>query len=167
MEETSVRNAFDKFKPESCVFVISVDKDGKPNGMIAGWNMKCSLNPPLFAVALSKNGYTHKLIRQSKEFVIAVPNEELKKEVEFFGSSHGSEVDKFKETKIETERAKFVKAPLIKNATINFECKLEREIDSGDHIIFIGRILTCYINKGKKVLLNMKKINGKRIFQEF
>ena len=66
MGKVSVKEAFDKFKPESCVFVISVDENSKPSGMIAGWNMKCSANPPLFAVSLSKKGYTHKLIRQSK-----------------------------------------------------------------------------------------------------
>jgi len=167
MEEASIKESFAIFKPESCVFVISTDSGGKPNGMIAGWNMKCSNDPPLFAVSLSKNGNTHKLIQESKEFVIAVPNKELINEVEFFGSTHGNEVDKFKETKIETANAKYVKSPLIKNATINFECKLEKEIDSGDHIIFIGKILTSYINKNKKFLLNMKKVNNKRRFEEF
>ncbi|GAF98298.1 unnamed protein product, partial [marine sediment metagenome] len=102
-----------------------------------------------------------------KEFVIAIPNKGLEKEVEFFGSKHGDEIDKFKETKIKTEKAKFVKSPLIKQATINLECKLEKEVDSGDHIIFIGEILTAYLNKDKKVLLNMGEAEGKRIFQEF
>jgi len=166
MEEISIKESFDEFKPESCVFVISVDSSGKPSGMIAGWQMKCPNNPPLFAVSLSKNGNTHKLIRTSKEFVIAVPNKELEKEVKFFGSTHGNEVDKFEETKISIMNAKNIRSPLIKNATINFECKLENEIDSGDHIIFIGRVLASYINKNKKVFFNMKKINGKRVFEE-
>jgi flavin reductase (DIM6/NTAB) family NADH-FMN oxidoreductase RutF len=167
MKQVSPKEAFNKFKPESCVFVISVDKKGKPSGMVAGWNMKCSIKPPLFAVALWKKGYTHKLIRQSKEFVIAVPNKKLQKAVEFFGTTHGDKVDKFKITKIEILKSKYLKSPLIKDATINFECKLEREIDSGDHIIFIGKILAAYINPKKKVLLNMKKVGRKRIFKEF
>lgn len=167
MEEVPIKEAFDKFKPESCVFVISVDKDNKPSGMIAGWNMKCSGQPPLFAVSLSKGGYTHKLIRQSKEFVVAVPNKELEEAVLFFGSTHGDGADKFKETKTETEKAKFLRSPLIKNATINFECKLGKEVDSGDHIIFIGEILASHVNKDKKVLLNMGRVNDKRIFEEF
>jgi len=167
MKKVSIKEAFEKFKPESCVFVISIDKNESPSGMVAGWNMKCSFEPPLFGVALSKRSSTHKLIQESKEFVIAVPNKELEKEVVFFGSTHGDKVDKFKETKIETEKAKYVKSPLIKQATINLECKLEKEVDSGDHIIFIGRILASYVNKNKKVLLNMKREKGKRIFQEF
>ena len=167
MEKVSIKKSFDKFKPESCVFVISVNNKGKPNGMIAGWQMKCSMEPPLFAVALSKKGYTHKLIQESKEFVIAVPNKELEEALLFFGSAHGNEIDKFAESKIETAKAEFVKSPLIAKATINFECELYKEIDSGDHIIFIGKILACYINEDKKILLNMKKINNHRIFEEF
>lgn len=167
MDKISAKEAFDKFKPESCVFVISIDENSKPSGMIAGWNMKCSANPPLFAVSLSKKGQTHNLIRQSKEFVVAVPNKEMEKELVFFGKTHGNEVDKFKETGIETEKAKFLKSPLLKNATVNFECKLEKEVDSGDHIIFIGEIVASYVNKDKKVLFNIKKVDNKRIFGEF
>ena len=167
MKQISTKEAFNNFKPESCVFVISVDKDDNPNGMVAGWNTKCSMDPPLFAVALSKKNNTHKLIHQSKEFVIAVPNKGLEKEVKFFGSHKGKEVDKFKATGIETLRAKFIKPPLIKKATFNFECKLVKEVDAGDHIVFIGKILAAYWNKGKKVLLNMKSVRGKRVFKEF
>lgn len=167
MEKVTIKESFEKYKPENCVFVISVDKNGKPSGMIAGWNMKCSMEPPLFAVSLSKKGNTHKLIQQSKEFVIAIPNKELEKSLLLFGSTHGNEIDKFAESKIETAKAEFVKSPLIKNATINFECELFKEVDSGDHIIFIGKIVASYIKKDKKVLLTMQKIDGKRVFQEF
>ncbi|MFA5189055.1 MAG: flavin reductase family protein [Patescibacteria group bacterium] len=166
MKESNINDAFEALKPETCIFVISIDENGRPSGMINAWHMKVSREPGLFAVSLSKNGYTHKLIQQSKEFVVAVPNKELEKEVLYFGTTHGNEVDKFKETGLETEKAKFIKSPLIKKATINFECALEKEVDAGDHIIFIGKILASYVNSDKKVLLNMKKVDGKRIFQE-
>jgi flavin reductase (DIM6/NTAB) family NADH-FMN oxidoreductase RutF len=134
--------------------------------MIAGWQMKCSHDPPLFAVSLSKRGNTHRLIQESKEFVIAVPNKDLQKHVEFFGSSHGSDVDKFKETGIRTGRAKYVRPPLIADATINLECALEKQVDAGDHIIFIGKIVTSHINRDKRVLFNIRKVADKRIFEE-
>ena len=159
--------ALKAFRPESCVFVISVEEDGRPSGMVAGWNMRCSSEPPLFAVSLWKEGYTHNLIQQSKEFVVAVPNQSLINEIEYFGSHHGNEVDKFTESKIETAKASKVRPPLIKNATINFECNLVKEVDSGDHIIFIGMVVAAHINEGKKVLLNMGRVDDKRVFQEF
>jgi len=85
----------------------------------------------------------------------------------FFGSCHGDKVDKFKESKIKTQKAKYIKSPLINDATINFECELEKSLDSGDHMIFVGRILASYINRDKKVLLNTKRVGDKRVYEEF
>ncbi len=166
--KVSIQKVFDVFKPESCVFVISVDKNGNPSGMVAGWKMRCAYDPALFAISLSKKGYTYKLIHRSKEFVIAVPNKKLQKAVESFGSTSGYKVDKFKETKIKTLKSRYLKSPLIKDATINLECKLKKEIDLGDHMMFVGKIVAAYINPKKKgILLNMGKIKGERVFKEF
>jgi len=167
MEKIGISESFEKFKPESCVFVVSIDRENKPSGMIAGWNMKCSMDPPLFAVSLSKKGYTHRLIRESREFVLAVPNKELEDALILFGSTHGNEIDKFCETGVETETAGLVRSPLLSKATLNYECELFKEVDSGDHIIFIGRVVAAHINRGKKILLNMKKADGMRVFEEF
>ncbi len=142
MKESNIKEAFDFFKPENCVFVSSVDKNNNPSWMVAAWNMKCSLKPPLFAVTLSKKWNTHKLIQKSKEFVISVPNKELEEALLFFGSTNWNEINKFQETKIETEKSKFIKTPLIKKATINFECELFKEVDIWKGIIFIWKILT-------------------------
>ena len=50
---------------------------------------------------------------------------------------------------------------------MNFECKLIQEIIPGDHVVFIGEILASYISEDKKVLLNMGRSNGNRVFEEF
>jgi len=166
MKKVSANEAFGMFKPESCVFVVSADKKGRPNGMVASWNMKCSEEPPMLAVALWNRGNTHRLIRQSKEFVIAVPNMGLLKEVEYFGSHHGNKTDKFRETGIKTMKARYVRPPLIRDATVNFECRLEKDIGAGECIIFVGKVLASYINPGKKIILNLGSENGKRLFRE-
>ncbi len=44
---------------------------------------------------------------------------------------------------------------------------MEKIVDSGDHVIFIGKILASYLNEEKKVLFNMGRVDGKRLFQEF
>lgn len=168
MKTVSANKAFDTFKPENVVFVLSYDrKNNRPSGMVAGWSMKCSYKDKLFSVALWKKGYTHKLIRDTKEFVIAVPNKSLEQALNVFGTKHGNKIDKFKVTKVATQKAKYINVPLLSDATINMECKLESELETGDHIIFVGKVLTAYINKGKKVLLNMGKKDGSRVFREF
>lgn len=167
MKTVDTKSAFYAFKPESAVFVLSVDLNKKPSGMVAGFNMKCSTDPFILGVALWKEGYTHKLIRESKEFVVAVPNLSMKDDIEYFGSHHGDEVNKFEERNIETIASKYIQTPLLAKATINFECKLYKEVEVGDHFLFLGEVLASYIDESKKVLLNMGKKDGRRIFREF
>lgn len=168
MKKVDTKLAFDKFKPESCVFVISRSLDWYDNWMVAWYNMKCSNNPYMYAVSLWKEWYTHKLIRESKEFVVAIPNKGLEKDLEFFWSNHWNEIDKFDRTNLKTRQWEFVKSLLLEDATINFECKLVHEIDLGNHILFIWEILASYINEEKKILINMwKKESWDRNFNEF
>lgn len=161
MEKTSIEQAWKKIKPERVVLVVTKDKI-KPNIMPAGWCMRCSFNPQLIAISVGKTRYTHKLLSLSKEFVIAIPNKELINLVNFSGSCSGRNIDKFKKAKIETKKAEKVDLPLIKKATINFECEKHSSCDSGDHTIFIGKILAAHYNK-KGILFNLK--NGG--FKEF
>lgn len=168
MKELTPKEALRAFKPKSCVFVLSYDNlNDRPNGMVANWHMICSYNPPLIAVALQKQKNTQRLIKESKEFVIAVANKELEKTVRVFGYVSGKDHDKFKMTKVRTKKSKFLKTPLLKDATLNYECKLVKEVEIGDHIMFIGKILTAYINKNKKILFNTgRNTQGERIFKE-
>ena len=146
-------------RPESIVFVLSIDKNNKPSGMIAGWNMRASSNPPIISVALSEKGYTHKLIRESKEFVVAVPDKDLEEAVNFFGSTHGDKVDKFAKTKVKTTNSTSIKTPLLTDATLNYECKLINEIKIGDHFVFFGEVIAAHHNPNKKILMNLGESN--------
>lgn len=166
MEESDVIGALKKFGPDHCVFVLSADKQGNPNGMISAWNTKASYDPPMIAVCLAKEGNTQRLIQESKEFVVVVPNMDILKHVEFFGSRSGSEVEKFKESGIETFKATHVNVPLIKDATINFECKLESVTESGDCYLFLGKVLAANMDSSKKVLYSYSKVDGKRKYIE-
>jgi flavin reductase (DIM6/NTAB) family NADH-FMN oxidoreductase RutF len=166
MKEIPAMDAFSKLKPEWVFFVISVNKTGKPNGMIAARCMKCSRDPPLIAIAIGKNANTHKLIKDSREFAIAVANQDLKPYIDIFGKESGRDVDKFEKSGIATEPSRTIKSPLLRDATINFECKVEGEMDAGTSTIFLGRIFAAYLNEGKKILCNLGKGYGEYTYKE-
>lgn len=167
MKKVDITTGFSKYTPYNFAFVLSCDKNAKPNGMVAAWHMKTSNDPQLIAISLSNTGNTGKLIRQSKEFVVAIPNKKLLKAISIFGEQHGDKIDKFKESKVKTRKAKYVKTPLLSDATLNLECKLIKSTKTGDHTIFIGEMLAAYHNEGEKILLcHGKDKNGKRVFKE-
>jgi len=167
MNQVSVLEAFAKMKPKACVFVVSIDGNERPNGMIASSFMTCSMNPPMIAVSLSKKSNTRKMIEHSKEFVVAFANKELENEVKYFGSHHGNEFDKFEETNLKTTAAMYLNSPLLKEATINMECYLETSLVSGDQVIMVGKVLSAYVDNTKKILFNVEKIGDERYYQDF
>jgi flavin reductase (DIM6/NTAB) family NADH-FMN oxidoreductase RutF len=147
------------------VFVLAYDeKLNRPSGMIAGWNMPCSSDGLRICVALWEKGYTHKLVQQTKEFMVAVPNEDLLNAVTIFGKKHGDKVAKFDLTGIKTQKAMYLRTPLLTEATANYECRVEHEYKSGDHFLFVGKVLVAYVNTDKKILVNTGTMGRKRSY---
>jgi len=146
MIDVSWSEAIERKYPEPVVLVVSCDREGKPNVMPAGWSMVTSENPPMLAVAINRINYTHKLIEEAGEFVLAFPNEEMKTIIEYTGSCSGKDTDKFADCSIETLRSEYVKPPLIRDAVACFECKLRAKLMTGDHTIFAGEVVASHIS---------------------
>lgn len=150
MREVSYKEAWSKKYPEQIALVTSVDKHGKPNVLPLGWCMCTSFQPPMLAISVGKTRYSHKLLSEWGEFVVAFPTEDMKKEVLYCGSHSGRDVDKFKESGLKPVRAKKVKPPLITGCIANMECKVVGKLDSGDHTIFVGEIVASHIEDIEK-----------------
>lgn len=144
LKGVSVEKAIEKKYPEPIILVTSVDKNGRANIIVLAWYMQTSFQPRLFAISIGKTRYSHKLISESKEFVLVFPSQKMKEQTLFCGTHSGKSIDKFKETGLIAVSSKKVKAPLIDGCLANFECKVVNSVDSGDHTIFVGEVLAAY-----------------------
>jgi flavin reductase (DIM6/NTAB) family NADH-FMN oxidoreductase RutF len=113
----------------------------KPNVMTADWVVPLSFNPPLIGVAIGHTRYTHNLIRDGKEFVVAVPTIELLKDVWAAGTLSGEKGDKFEKLGLTPVKSKKVRVPSIKECQANIECRVVKEVETGDHTFFVGEIV--------------------------
>jgi flavin reductase (DIM6/NTAB) family NADH-FMN oxidoreductase RutF len=138
--------AIRKKYPEQCIVAIAKDKNGKANPITMGWTMITSDSPPMMAVSMSAGSYTVEAIRHSKCFTIAYPSAEQADAVLFFGTHSGRNTDKFKEFPTVVEPAKQIDSVLLTDAVANFECQLEYEYPTGDHLIFVGRVVASHVN---------------------
>jgi flavin reductase (DIM6/NTAB) family NADH-FMN oxidoreductase RutF len=136
--------------PEQVVIAIAKDKDGKANPVTLGWTMIVSGKPPMMAIAVASRHYSIETIRHSKCFTIAFPSSEMADTALFFGSRSGRDIDKFAEFDCKTEAAKAIDSVLLCDAVANFECTLESEIEAGDHIIFVGKVVCSHTNAEPK-----------------
>jgi flavin reductase (DIM6/NTAB) family NADH-FMN oxidoreductase RutF len=133
--------------PMHTVLVSCVGENEKPNIITLAWAMPTSINPPLVAISIAPKRHSHKLIEQTKEFVVNIPTMKILKETLFCGRRSGRNYNKFKEAGLTPSPAKKVKPPIIKECVAHLECKLHSQFAAGDHTIFIGEIIEAYANK--------------------
>ncbi len=119
------------------------------------WHTPLSFKPMLYAIVVGKSRFSYKLISKSKVFAINFMSIKNKKEVIFCGTNSGEFTDKLKESGLKKEEAEKIDCPIIKEALAVIECEVVDEIETGDHVIFVGKIL------GKRL-----KEEGKRIFHK-
>ena len=136
------------------VVMVSCGTMENANITTIAWTGIINSEPPLVYVSIRKTRKSYEIIKEMGEFVINLPDESLVWETDFCGTKSGKTVDKFKETKLEKEKAKLVVAPLIKNCPINLECKLKEIKPLGSHDMFIGEVINVNVDE------KYKKENG-------
>jgi len=146
MREATLSEAIKTKLPEQVVLASVVDAAGKPNLIALGWCMPTSNDPPMLAISVAFDRYSHGCLTANPEFVVVFPAANQKSAALYCGTKSGRDVDKFQETGLEPLPASKVAPPLVAGATANFECVVEATVDTGDHTIFAGRIVAQHID---------------------
>lgn len=137
--------------PEQIALAIAKDAKGKYNPITLGWITLTSLKPPMFAIAIGKTRWSYDAIRQSGEFDICLPSSEQTSEALLFGTKSGREMDKLAEAGARTQPAQKIDGVLLADAVANFECKLVGELETGDHVLFVGQVVAAHMNEDRGV----------------
>lgn len=133
--------------PEQITIAIAKDGRGKHNPITISWTMLTSIEPPMLAISVGKERHSAGALRRAREFVLSLPSAEMKHDALFHGTKSGREMDKLSECGTKTQPATKVDSVLLADAVANFECKLESEHETGDHIIFVGRVVAAHVHQ--------------------
>lgn len=146
--------------PMQAVLVTVNDQNLKTNAITIAWHTPISKKPPLYCISVGPSRYSHKLIKNSKEFAINFAPYTITDKVNFCGTCSGRNVDKFKESGLTLIDAEKIKTKLIKECFAHFECKVHDEITVGDHTLFIGEIVNILHDEKAFIddLLDNKKV---------
>ncbi len=133
--------------PTGVVVVTAIDDTGAPVGMVVGSFTSVSLDPPLVAYLPTRTSGSYARLRTSRHFcvnVLAADQQELcgrfasRAEDKFAGvdwtpAAHGS--------------------PVLPGAVGWIECEVTEELDGGDHVIVLGRVLDLAVQRPTLPLL--------------
>jgi flavin reductase (DIM6/NTAB) family NADH-FMN oxidoreductase RutF len=127
------------------VLVTTLNHAGKPNVATIGWVTPISMEPTLVAIGVNPDSYTCELLRETREFVLNIPNTQLLNETHYFGSVSGREVDKLQTMELTRMAATHVNPPLIRECIGHLECHLYSSAPMGDHHLFVGEVVAASV----------------------
>ena len=154
MKKASIKNILDAQYPSPVAVVVSLDRAlNRPNITAQGWFMFTSFLPPMLAISIANSHHSCAAIRETGEFVLALPNPKQADAVYFCGTKSGRTHDKFKESGFTPLPASKVKPPLIADACANFGCKVVATAQTGDHTLFVGEVVEGYVAENSRARL--------------
>lgn len=127
--------------PLPVVMVSCGNISGKYNIITVAWTGTINSNPPMCYISVRKERFSHKLISDTREFVLNLTTEDLAFATDWCGVKSGRDVDKFREMKLTPVPAQVVKAPLIAESPLSIECRVTEVKELGSHDMFIAEVV--------------------------
>jgi 3-hydroxy-9,10-secoandrosta-1,3,5(10)-triene-9,17-dione monooxygenase reductase component len=144
VDQAAFREAISHFA--SGVTVITTVHEGRRVGMTASAVSSLSLDPILLLVCINTKLTTHTAIEQSRRFVVNVLGEGQEELALHFARAAD---DKFAGIPLSPD----YELPVLEDAIAHFVCDVHERIPGGDHSIFIGQVLECAAQAGKRPLV--------------
>lgn len=147
---------------EDGLLLVTAGADGKPNVMTIGWGTVGSIwSRPVFLVLVRPSRYSYTRLEEAGDFTVNVAPRELAAAVAYCGRVSGRDYDKFVEQHLTTIPGKQVRAPIIEECVVHYECRTLHRNDlvpealaqsvqdefysQGDyHRVYFGEIVASY-----------------------
>lgn len=134
--------------PVPVVMATCPNPRGHPNIITLAWVGTICTDPPLVALSIRPERFSHDLVRDSGEVVLNMPSARLVAAVDRCGVLSGREVNKWEATGLTPIPASKVAAPLIAECPLHLECRVCRHSREGSHTLFLAQILAVRVNPG-------------------
>jgi flavin reductase (DIM6/NTAB) family NADH-FMN oxidoreductase RutF len=119
----------------------------QPNVMTCNRIISCSAEPPRLAISVRSIRYSHRLIRETGEFVVNIPAPEQQLLTDYLGVVSGQKENKIEIAGLHLEPALHLKTPLLAVCPVSIECSVELALDLDSHTLFIGRVLAVHVEE--------------------
>lgn len=154
-------------KPDTLLYpapavLVSCGNNSDNNIITLAWTGVVCSEPPMLYISVRPGRYSFEMIKNTGDFVVNLPTENLAYAVDFCGVKSGRDVDKFKHLGLTPEKSSKILSPYIKEAPLSLECKIKNTLTLGSHHMFIADIVGVIANKDlldEKGKLRLSKAN--------
>jgi flavin reductase (DIM6/NTAB) family NADH-FMN oxidoreductase RutF len=134
VDKRAFRNALGRY-PTGVAIVTTLTKEGEKVGLTINSFSSVSLDPPLVLWSLVLTARCRDWFSNSGRFAVNVlAAGQINLSQRFAGSWDG------RFDGLQTVEAAVTKSPLLSGVAAWFDCTIEREIEAGDHLIYVGQV---------------------------
>ena len=139
-----VLRAGNMLNPTPVVMVSCGDTVDEYNIITVAWTGTLCSDPPLCYISVRPSRHSYGIIQRTGEFVINLVSQELAAVADWCGVRSGKDYHKFMETGLTPVRGTKVSAPMIKEAPVSLECKVQKVVPLGTHDMFVAEVLAVH-----------------------
>jgi flavin reductase (DIM6/NTAB) family NADH-FMN oxidoreductase RutF len=119
------------------IYVLTARRGDVRHGMSSSWVVQVSGEPPLIAVSVDRAHFSHGLVRATRRFGLSVGGRASRRLEDFFYSSAARAENNLGDFALVDAPSG---VPLLVDAVVGFDCRVEQEIEAGDHTLFVARV---------------------------
>jgi flavin reductase (DIM6/NTAB) family NADH-FMN oxidoreductase RutF len=133
---SSAAEAFDTLvgRLDYPMFIVTVGDERERAGCLVGFATQCSVDPPRFAVCLSKNNRTFRVANDVDAMGVHVVPEDAGDLAGLFGGETGDDTEKFARCEWQPGPSGI---PVLERCPAWFAGSVLERLDAGDHMLFL------------------------------
>ncbi len=128
----------------SGIFILTVGTGARATGMLSSWVMQAGFEPPMVSVAIKLGRYVCDWLSEGQPFVLNLVGEGQKELLKHFSQGFEPGQPAFEGLEI-THCARGV--PVLKDSLGHLECEPTGHVDSGDHRVFLAKVVRGRLNE--------------------
>jgi flavin reductase (DIM6/NTAB) family NADH-FMN oxidoreductase RutF len=138
----------------SGIYILTAGVAGRATGMLTSWVMQAGFEPPMITVGVKQGRYVGEWIARGEPFNLNVLAEAQKDLVKHFARGFEPGEPAFEGLEI---RRCARGVPILSNALGHLECELASHVDSGDHRIFLARVVRGGLLNDQPPMVHIRK----------
>jgi len=138
----------------SGIFIVTVGVGERATGMLASWVMQAGFEPPMISVAVNRSRFVCDWLTEGQPFVVNVVGDHQMSLLRHFARGFAEGVPAFEGLAI-THCPRGV--PILEESVGHMECEPAGHVDSGDHRVFLARVVRGSRKDQHKPMVHIRK----------
>lgn len=138
----------------SGIFILTAGTGSRATGMLASWVMQAGFEPPSVSVAVKLGRYVTDWLTNGEPFVLNIVAENQSHLLKHFGKGFEPGAPAFESLAIRhCPRG----VPILEDCLGHLECEPTAHVDSGDHRVFLARVVRGKLNSYAAPMIHVRK----------